>query len=264
MGCAAESGISSEGEKRSRALWILADLGMIHVHGPRELRSLAVQMALANSACTRLSGRPLVAVAPLKGASLEALERSMGRAGPEVLVAPLERVLDAAGARRVIYLDPYGEKDLSEEELEWAEAFVVGGIVDRTPAKRATTVLRTSTLPWAPSRRISLRGSRIGVPDEINSIVEIVLRARSLGSIEKAIKAVQPRRDAAARASVELGRLFRRGGLGDLVKAYEGLAEWLNLTPVDMLRALKRAGLEDLAAEWAKIAGLGRRPCGSC
>lgn len=235
---------------------ILVDLGMIHMHGPRELRSLAVQVVLANSACKRLSGKPLAAVAPLKGASLEALERSMGRAGPETIVSPLERVLDALGARRVIYLDPHGERDLSEGELEWAEALVVGGIVDRTPVKRATAMLRLSSLPWAPSRRISLRGSTTGVPGEINSVVEIVLRARELGSVEKAIKAVQPRRDAVERASVELQRLFRSGRAGDLVGIYRDLGEWLNITPVDMLRALKRAGLEDLAKKWAEIAGL--------
>ncbi len=61
------------------------------------------------------------------------------------------------------------------------------GIVDRTSIKGLTTMLRNMNIPWAPSRRIRLRGSLLGVSDEINNIVPIVIKSLETRDIERSV-----------------------------------------------------------------------------
>jgi Trm5-related predicted tRNA methylase len=157
------------------------------------------------------------------------------------------------GAKRVIVLDPYGDADLRIEDLEWAEAIVIGGIVDRTPIKWLTNMLRNTNIPWAPSRRIRLRGSLLGVPGEINNIVSIVIRSLETRDIERSVREVQPRRDAVIRASAELHRILARKhitSIEDLIEIYRSLLTWLNLDELGMFRALLKMGRGDLAGLW--------------
>ncbi|GAY26073.1 hypothetical protein ATG_12760 [Desulfurococcaceae archaeon AG1] len=240
---------------------VIIDLGAIHIHSLRELKSLAIQIELTNSIVVRKLGTRVIAVAPMKTMGLDYIEASSLRSGYRLLVAPMERVIDMLGAKRVIVMDPYGEHDLRVEDLEWAEAVVLGGIVDRTPIKGITTLLRNMGLPWAPTMRITLRGSILGVPSEINNIAAILIKALEVGSLENAIKEIQPKRDAIARASAEIPRLLRSLGrspsIEDLVEIYKSLRTWLNLDSIGMMRALIRCGRRDLASMWREkiIAG---------
>ncbi|MEM1610204.1 MAG: hypothetical protein QXQ57_00980 [Sulfolobales archaeon] len=230
----------------------IVDLGVIHIHSERELKSLAIQLDLSASSIKRESYK-LYAVAPMKAAGVEYIERSSLRSGYTLYIAPLEKILDMLGAKRVIVLDPYGEADLRVEDLEWAEAIVIGGIVDRTPIKGLTTMLRNMNIPWAPSRRIRLRGSLLGVPGEINSIVSIVIKSLETRDIERSVREVQPRRDAVIRASAELNRILARRcvtSIEDLIEIYRSLSSWLNLDELGMFRALLKSGRGDLARLW--------------
>jgi len=235
---------------------MIIDLGLLHIHRDRELRSLAIQIELANSIVRRSEIHRLVAVAPMKVKGLEYLELSARRSGYDIHISPLERVVDIYSIRRAIVLDPYGDQDLRPKDLAWAEAIIIGGIVDRTPIKRATRMLRDMNIPWAPTMRISLRGSIVGVPGEINSIVAIVSRAIETGDLEGAIGEAQPARDAVLRASIEIQRILRKTnkdlGFYDLMEIYRSLKTWLNLDELGMLRALIRCGRRDLADLWRR------------
>lgn len=234
--------------------FVVIDLGAIHIHSPRELKSLAIQIELANSLAVRKLGTRAIAVAPMKTAGLEYIEASSIRSGYRLLIAPMERVIDMLGVRRAVFLDPYGERDLRVEDLEWAESVILGGVVDRTPVKGITTMLRNANLPWAPSMRIRLRGSIVGVPSEINSIVAIVLRALETRDLEGSIREAQSKRDAVIRASMEIPRILRSLGRNpaaeDLMEIYGSLRTWLNIDELGMLRALLRCGRGDLARIW--------------
>jgi Trm5-related predicted tRNA methylase len=189
----------------------------------------------------------------MKTTGVEYIERSSLRSGYTLYIAPLEKILDMLGAKRVIVLDPYGDADLRIEDLEWAEAIVIGGIVDRTPIKWLTNMLRNTNIPWAPSRRIRLRGSLLGVPGEINNIVSIVIRSLETRDIERSVREVQPRRDAVIRASAELHRVLARKritSIEDLIEIYRSLSTWLNLDELGMFRALLKSGRGDLAGLW--------------
>jgi len=241
----------------------IVDLGAVHIHSERELKSLVTQLDISASTVNRDPRYRLHAVAPLKTLGLGYIERSSQRSGYPLYIAPLEKIVDMLGARRVVVLDPYGDRDLRVEELEWAEAIVVGGIVDRTPVKGITSMLRNANIPWAPARRISLRGSVVGVPGEINSIISIVMKALDTGDLERAIKYIQPKRDAVIRASSEINRILakRPSSELDLVELYRYLRSWLNLDETGMLRALLKSGRKDLAEEWREKF-LGK--CGEC
>ncbi|HWQ16984.1 MAG TPA: hypothetical protein VNL13_04025 [Sulfolobales archaeon] len=240
---------------------VIIDLGAIHIHSPRELKSLAIQIELTNSIVMRKLGTRVIAVAPMKTIGLDYIEASSLRSGYRLLIAPIERVIDMFGAKRVIVLDPYGEHDLRVEDLEWAETVILGGIVDRTPIKGITTLLRNTGLPWAPTMRIALRGSILGVPSEINNIAAILVKALEIGNLENAIKEIQPKRDAIMRASAEIPRLLKNLGRSpnaeDLVEIYKSLRTWLNLDSIGMMRALIRCDRRDLASIWREkiIAG---------
>jgi len=101
-----------------------------------------------------------------------------------------------------------------------------------------------------------LRGSIVGVPGEINSIVAIVSRAIETGDLEGAIREAQPARDAVLRASIEIRRILRKTnkdlGFYDLIEIYRSLKTWLNLDELGMLRALIRCGRRDLADLWRR------------
>jgi tRNA (adenine9-N1/guanine9-N1)-methyltransferase len=231
----------------------IVDLGAIHIQSERELKSLAIQLELSASLIKREPSYRLYAVAPMKITGVEYIERSSLRSGYTLYIAPLEKILDMLGAKRVIVLDPYGDADLRIEDLEWAEAIVIGGIVDRTPIKWLTNMLRNTNIPWAPSRRIRLRGSLLGVPGEINNIVSIVIRSLETRDIERSVREVQPRRDAVIRASAELHRVLARKritSIEDLIEIYRSLSTWLNLDELGMFRALLKSGRGDLAGLW--------------
>ncbi|MCH1770150.1 MULTISPECIES: tRNA (adenine(9)-N1)-methyltransferase Trm10 [Metallosphaera] len=116
-----------------------------------------------------------------------------------------------------IVLDPYGEREATEDTLRSADTFILGGIVDDSGWKYATRELTEIAGYHQPRVKIVLRGSRVGVPDRLNRIVSIVLRVREGQSLEESILAEQSNAD-------KFARLLRDTTLnGDL----EGNAQWL-------------------------------------
>jgi len=105
-----------------------------------------------------------------------------------------------------VVLDPKGDI-AREEDLREAEVYVVGAIVDKgRRLKDATARLAEKAGYDCPRLRITLFGSVIGVPDEINKIVDIVMRVRLGEGLNEAVLANASKSDLLARVRFEESR----------------------------------------------------------
>jgi tRNA (adenine9-N1/guanine9-N1)-methyltransferase len=147
-------------------------------------------------------------------------------------------------ADRVIILRPDAPQPLTANDVMMADAFLIGGIVDRIPRPGVSRVL-DNLVPWGTPRKIELRGSIVGVPERLNRIIEILLKARYEypGDIEKSIITSMTKKDIVARAYIEIVRNARRTPSGLVVSwdLYEELRKWLPITPDEFVKAAQRA-----------------------
>ncbi len=128
--------------------------------------------------------------------------------------------LELSGVKAIV-LNPYGNIDANEELLKETEVFILGGVVDKgRRIREATTELsKISGYYDLPQVRIALKGSIVGVPDRLNSIIEIIMKVREDGlSLEEAIISSQSNADKLRRIYYEISR-----GNRDV----EGLVNWL-------------------------------------
>jgi len=91
----------------------------------------------------------------------------------------------------IVVLDPYADKALTESEIMKADVFIIGLLVDDMfPRPFATyTMSLLRGLNACERRAIIYKNHVIGVPKEINKIVEILLKVRFEGrSIDAAVK----------------------------------------------------------------------------
>lgn len=88
---------------------------------------------------------------------------------------------------KTIVLNPYGDLVADESIIRNTDTFIIGGILDNTGWKNATTELSEKFHYNFPQVRIELRGSRVGVPDRINKIVNIILEVIEGKSLEDSI-----------------------------------------------------------------------------
>ena len=107
---------------------------------------------------------------------------------------------------KCVVLDPKGD-DVDTEGLRQFDVFVIGAVVDKgRRLKNATLRIAEKAGYDCPRVRIALWGSTLGVPDEINKIVEIVLRVKRGEELEKAILDTMSKSDILARAKWEMDR----------------------------------------------------------
>ncbi|ARM76050.1 tRNA (adenine(9)-N1)-methyltransferase Trm10 [Acidianus manzaensis] len=110
-------------------------------------------------------------------------------------------------SENTIVLNPYGEIEANEDLIRKTKYFIIGGIVDRSGWKNATTELsRIAKYDSFPQVKITLRGSVIGVPDRINKIIEIILKVISGKKLEDAILETQSNADKFSRLIMEANR----------------------------------------------------------
>jgi len=154
--------------------------------------------------------------------------------GVGIYCEKLEDYLLERGIEKVILLDPKGERVFSGEK---AECYVIGGIVDKAENRDLTTLIGDELERVGidcDRQRIELRGDIVGVPDRINHIAEIVLRAVLDGlDVESAVRAVQPVVVAKWRLRKELPKKSVRIRVGDktlrvLAKNVFREFNWLN------------------------------------
>lgn len=110
------------------------------------------------------------------------------------------RNIDYIDSDNCVVLDPYGEVDIDENTINKTDIFIIGGIVDKgRRIKYGTKKLAEKYNYPCKRERIALRGSTVGVPDEINKIVDIILKVRTGKSLEDAIIDTQSKADKVAR-----------------------------------------------------------------
>jgi len=221
---------------------IAVDMGLVWRHTVEELRSLRVQLGAALGEVRRWLWDPHLLVAGLAPGVLEWLRGFLGSPLVQASSLPSDEALWLRGYRRIVLLDPSAEEPLTAGDVIEAEAFILGGIVDRTPRPGETSRLPLRGLYEA--RRLELRGSIHGVPNRVNMLAAIILdaRYRFCGDVEKAITANMSPRDARARAYVEISRWLRGRRARVPWSLYCRLRSWLPLSPRDFIRAARMAG----------------------
>lgn len=154
-----------------------------------------------------------------------------------------EDFLKETGINEVILLDPNGDEIFTGQK---AKCYVIGGIVDKVGNKKGWTSkigkrLRRKGIRVG-SLRIELKGDVIGVPDRLNTIIEILLRVILDGEdVEKAVKSVQSPLVAKWRLRKELPkrtiRIDVRGKPFRVVRKSEiKNFNWLNIRPKDFYK----------------------------
>ncbi len=151
----------------------IVDLGLWDYHSEKEKRRLLVQLIASVDAVRK---------------HLWDYNLSLNHSPFKLTSFPNKVRYDVEPTGKAVVLNPYGDVVATEEMLREADTFILGGIVDESGWKGATTLL-SEKFGYAdlPQVRIELRGSRVGVPDRINKIIEIVLEVREGKGLEEAI-----------------------------------------------------------------------------
>ncbi len=226
-----------------RPLFVI-DMGFLKIHTDEEKASLKIQIAMALTKVREyLWDRHLALTSISQGVEGWLYDVT----GKNKMILAQERpgeLLWSMKMDKVIILRPDADRDLSSTELLEADAFVIGGIVDKIPRPGLSRLLDMK-VPWGQPRRISLRGSIIGVPARINRLVEILLRARLdfHGDLEKSIVYTMTRSDKVNRLFYEFTKKRDLIEGSDICEIYS-LYRWLNPTLDDIRIALKKAKID--------------------
>jgi tRNA (adenine9-N1/guanine9-N1)-methyltransferase len=230
----------------------VVDLTFWRLQTPEERARLRVQLAMALSIIRRYLWDRHLAITSVPEGAREELTSVMGRTKTFVTSSRPTELLWGLGAENVVILRPDAPEELTPEDLAEADAFLIGGIVDLVPRKGVSRLL-DRMVPWGRPKRIALRGSVVGVPDRINRIVEIVLKAMLDygGDVEKAIASSMTKRDVMRRLFIEVTRMAEKIGGRRVIRAekYYEISKWLPARWEDFLEAARKAGVEVVGVE---------------
>ncbi len=222
----------------------VVDMSMRFIHSEDELAKLRLQIAVSLNVVRRYLWDPHLALTSIDPSTVSWLKELAGENKMTVIQSKPSELLWSMDADRVIILRPDAPQQLTGNDIMMADAFLIGGIVDKIPRPGISRVL-DNLVPWGSPRRIELRGSVVGVPERINRIIEILLKARYdyPGDLEKSIVTSMTRKDVVARAYIEIVRHARKepGRLVVSWDLYDDLRSWLPLTEEDFLKAAERA-----------------------
>ncbi|MCE4612355.1 MAG: tRNA (guanine-N1)-methyltransferase [Desulfurococcales archaeon] len=220
------------------------DLSMKFIHTEEELSSLKVQLAMSLNVIRDYLWDAHLVITSVGADPADWLAEVLGYHKATITSSKPSEVLWGMDADKVIILRPDAPQPLTSGDVLTADAFLIGGIVDRIPRPGISRVL-DNLVPWGLPRRMELRGSIIGVPERINRIIEILLKARYnyRGDVERAIISTMTKKDVMARLHVEISRRARRRGSTPIVswRLYEELAKWLPITREDFEKAAAKA-----------------------
>ncbi len=220
---------------------ILIDMGFFKLHTDEEKNSLKVQIAMSLSKIREYLWDQHLALANAP-ANLQSWLFDV--AGLNRMLISKEKpgeILWSMKLDNVIILRPDAEKELASDELMNADAFVLGGIVDKIPRPGISRILDMQ-IPWGKPRRLSLKGSIIGVPSRLNRVVEILLRARFdlNGDLERAIIKSMAKYDKINRLFYEFSKnknTIKRQDICSILDNYR----WLEPSIEDIRIALRKA-----------------------
>ncbi len=220
------------------------DLSMKFLHTPEELSKLRLQLGVTLSTIREYLWDAHLSITGADEETAKWINEVMGVNKVAIVNARPSEVLWGYDADKVIILRPDASTPLKPDDVMTADAFLIGGIVDKIPRPGLSRML-DSLVPWGVPRRIELRGSVIGVPERINRIVEVLLKSRYVynGDIEKAVITTMSKKDRVARAYRELVKYAsEKGGVTTVGKDfYDKLRQWLPLSYDEFLEAARRA-----------------------
>lgn len=164
----------------------IIDLSLWELHHEKERLSLLKQLAVSIDIIRRwltdlnliLSSTPLEII--------KKLQKLMPMAIKYYTTSEIYNLIDPA---HTVILDPYADDTLSESDVFNYDHFIIGGIIDKLfPRPYATYMIYKMHSLNVARKSIRIRGSVIGVPNEINKVIDIVLRTRLGGvSLEEAV-----------------------------------------------------------------------------
>lgn len=226
---------------------ITVDLGLWRLHSPEESARLRIQLAVTLSVVREYLWDRHLALTSVTAEVKESLNTIMGRNKAILTSSRPNELLWGIGAEEVVILRPDAPEPLAADDVLRAQAFLIGGIVDLIPRRGVSKVL-DRMVPWGRPRKIVLKGSIVGVPERINRVAEIILKARLLynGDVEKAIVSSMTKRDLHRRLFVEIMRASEERGGGRAVSAelYYSLRRWLPISWEDFLEVARKAKVE--------------------
>lgn len=167
----------------------------------------------------------------------------------KIIITPSKpsELLWSMDADKVIIIRQDAPHPLTPNDVISSDAFLIGGVQDSI-ARPGVGRMFDNLVPWGIPRRLELRGSIVGVPDRINKIIEIVLRARYRygGDVEKAITASMTRKDALTRLYSEILKMVERSGGEKYVSwdVYYDIVKWLPITREDFIKVAEKAGVK--------------------
>lgn len=148
-------------------------------------------------------------------------------------------------ANKVIVLRQDAPYALTATDVLTAEAFLIGLPNDRALRQTFGRVF-DNLVPWGLPRRIELRGSAAGVPDSINKMIEIILKARYKydGDLEKAVVTSMSQRNIMTRLYYELSKRVKSDEHGPYIdwESYHELSEWLPITKESFEKTAEKVG----------------------
>jgi tRNA (adenine9-N1/guanine9-N1)-methyltransferase len=223
------------------------DLSMKFIHTPEELAKLRLQIGISLSVLREYLWDSHLAITGTDEETSKWILEVLGYNKVSISNARPSEILWGFDADKVIILRPDAPNALKPEDVLTADAFLIGGIVDKIPRPGMSRML-DSLVPWGIPRRLELKGSVIGVPERINRIIEILLKSRYLynGDITKAIISTMTKKDRVSRAYREIIKDAKdEGGVKFVTKEdFNKLKSWLPLNYDEYLEAARRAHVE--------------------
>ncbi len=216
---------------------ILIDLSLWHEHTPGEKHELVEQILATLNAVRAVLWDGVLWITSVPAEFLQLL--NLHARG---LIHKMNITSGLPPLSAPVVLDPEGDCLLTEEVALSHDEFIIGGIVDKERVAKSGTKRLAELLGVEKRCRIELRGSRIGVPDRINKIAEIVLKTLAGTPLEEAILSAQAKRDRVYRLMWEIQRRARRRPDGTLEITREALTEanWLGAPQGEVELALRK------------------------
>uniref|UniRef100_A0A7C2ZL38 SAM-dependent MTase TRM10-type domain-containing protein n=1 Tax=Ignisphaera aggregans TaxID=334771 RepID=A0A7C2ZL38_9CREN len=198
----------------------IVDLSLWELHHEKERQSLIKQLAVTINTVRRwLADFNLMIVS----APLSVRQKLQELVPNFVIFHNTPDIYRSLNADNAVVLDPYADEELSEADVYKYDYFILGGVIDRLyPRPYATFLIYTVHNLNFKRKAVKLRGSAVGVPNELNKIIDIILHTRIAGiALEEAIKINMDIDDKLVRIFQEVVKLANSGlrpGLEDVLK----------------------------------------------
>ncbi|MEM4514256.1 MAG: hypothetical protein QXZ41_07105 [Ignisphaera sp.] len=164
----------------------IIDLSLWELHHDKEKYSLIKQLAVAiNTIRKWLTDLNIVFVS----APSEIRQRLRILIPNIVAYFSSEEFYKSLDPQYTVVLDPYASDELTEYDVYKYSYFIIGGVVDRLyPRPYATYMIYKLNRLSFPRKAIKLRDSIIGVPNELNKVIDLILSTKLINlSLEESI-----------------------------------------------------------------------------